>query len=226
MSCDGLRVLVTAGMPAQILRMSEVSPAIVGGRLAAGEVGVVPTETVYGLGIIPGHAASLGRVYDLKGRPPQMNLPVLIGTSEHLDMLGVDFNPTAQQLAELFWPGPLTIVMGFDPHKRRPDWLAHRDEVAVRFPAFEFLIRVTSVTGPLLLTSANAHGDGAKSKAPEALQSLLGEPDFVVDAGTLANTPSTIINTRRNPAVVERLGSITLSDLDSFIRDNRLTTEA
>ncbi len=206
--------------------MSRTDPAEIGLRLAAGEVAVLPTETVYGLGIVPGQVKPLTRVFELKGRPPDLNLPVLISGLSQLEELGVDFNSTARQLAQRFWPGPLTIVMGFTESKRRPDWLKDRIEVAIRFPAFEFLVRIANTTGPLLLTSANAHGEGAKDTVHDALHSLLGEPDFAVDAGTLARIPSTIINTRRAPAVLERTGAITATDLDSFIRAKTLTVES
>src|SRR5262245_51949964 len=210
---------------APFVPMSEVDARQIARWLADGSVVVVPTETVYGLAVKPGDAASADRVFALKGRPPEMNLPVVIGHVEQLAPLAVDFNDTARELAEAFWPGPLTIVMGFRADRPRPAWLSGRDEIAIRFPAFALLRDVANAAGPILLTSANGHGLGPKPVARDAVDSLHGAPDFVVDGGTLTSTPSTIINTRRTPARVERMGAVTAADLRAFIERKRVVLD-
>jgi len=185
--------------------------------LANGAIVIVPTETVYGLAIKPGIAASAQRVYELKARPRDFNLPVVIGAVEQLEELGVDFNDIAQRLARKFWPGPLTLVMGFRDDVVRPAWLEDRVEVAIRFPDFPLLREVARIGGPMLLTSANAHGTGAKNVARDAIDSLHGEADYVIDGGTLSPTPSTIVNVRVVPAVIERIGALTEADLAEYV---------
>ncbi|HEX2254160.1 MAG TPA: L-threonylcarbamoyladenylate synthase [Thermoanaerobaculia bacterium] len=188
--------------------VTTVSAEEVAGWLRAGKVVVVPTETVYGLAVRAGDPEGLRRVFALKDRPAEVNLPVLIGHPDQLAGLGVDFDPVARALAERFWPGPLTLVMGFEAAAERPAWLAGRVEVAVRLPDLELLRRVAELAGPLLLTSANRHGTGPKTSVAEAVASLAGEVDAAVDAGVLSSVPSTIVNTRRVPPVVERVGSL------------------
>lgn len=185
--------------------------------LASGAVVILPTETVYGLAIKPGDPATAQRVYELKSRPRDFNLPVVIGAIDQLASLGVDFNDTARQLAERFWPGPLTLAMGFRADAERPSWLAGRIEVAIRFPDMRLLRDIATAGGPILLTSANAHGTGPKQVAREAVESLHGAVDYVVDGGTLSPTPSTIVNVRLIPAVIERIGALTTTDLQQFI---------
>lgn len=185
--------------------------------LARGAVVIVPTETVYGLAIKPGIAASAQRVYELKARPRDFNLPVVIGAVEQLEQLGVDFNDVAQRLAKKFWPGPLTLAMGYRDDALRPAWLAGRIEVAVRFPDFPLLREVARIGGPFLLTSANAHGTGAKNVAKEAVDSLHGEVDYVIDGGTLSPTPSTIVNVRLVPPVIERVGALSEAELADYV---------
>ena len=199
-------------VPAQAVSADEVAA-----WLAAGQVVVVPTETVYGLAVRAGDPAGLRRVFALKDRPAEVNLPVLIGHPDQLAGLGVDFNPVARALAERFWPGPLTLVMGFDPAAERPAGLAGRVEVAVRLPDLELLRRVAELAGPLLLTSANRHGTGPKTTAAEALASLAGEVDAAVDAGLLSSVPSTIVNTRLAPPVIERQGSLAAAAIREVI---------
>ena len=201
----------------RVIPASQVTADDVAAWLSGGAIVVLPTETVYGLAAKPGTASSIRRIFELKGRPRELNLPVLIGSTDQLTELGVDFNETARRLANAFWPGPLTIVMGFRPDRARPAWLSGRVEVAIRLPAFQLLRTVANTAGPILLTSANGHGTGPKDVAREAVDSLHGTPDFVVDGGTLASTPSTIVNTRRSPARIERMGAITAADLREFI---------
>ena len=177
---------------------------------------ILPTETVYGLAIQPGISGQ-ERVFELKGRPEELNLPVIIGAADQLGGLGVDYNRTARLLAEKLWPGPLTLVMGFAPGRERPAWLAGREEVAVRLPAHELLREVAKAAGPILVTSANRHGTGAKSVASEAAASLRGTVDLIVDGGTLSSTPSTIVNTRCSPPRIERVGMISAAEIEELI---------
>jgi L-threonylcarbamoyladenylate synthase len=195
----------------------EVSVQQVVSWLESGATVVLPTETVYGLAVTPGNPEALARVYQLKGRPSDMNLPVVVGEIQQLAALGVDFNHTAEILAKRFWPGPLTLVMGFSKDRERPRWLEGRVEVAVRFPAHDLLRNIAVSAGPFLLTSANGHGTGPKRDAHEAATSLHGAADHVIDAGLLLPTPSTIINVRFAPAVIERKGAITMSELQQFV---------
>ncbi len=199
------------------VRVREVSGRQIGGWLTAGAVVVLPTETVYGLAVRPGNPATAQRVFDLKGRPQALNLPVLIGALDQLAGLGVDFNAAARRLADRFWPGPLTLVMGFAPGGGRPGWLAGRDEVAIRLPGLALLRETAAAAGPILVTSANGHGAGAKSVAAEAVASLHGTADVVVDGGTLSPLPSTIVNTRVAPPRIERPGAIEESEIAELL---------
>ncbi len=197
--------------------VSRIRPEEVARRLSEGHIAVVPTETVYGLAVIPGNPDALKRVYNIKGRPREFNLPVVIGSETQLAKLAVDFNELAGQLAKTFWPGPLTLVLGFVANSARPTWLEGRVEVAVRFPAHEFLCQVAQIAGPFFLTSANAHGLGPFRTAKKALDSLTGAVDFVVDGGTITSTPSTIVNVRTTPGRIERIGAIDLAMLAEFV---------
>jgi len=209
----------------QWISADDANAELIAAWLAEGAVVIVPTETVYGLAIKPGVASSAQRVYDLKARPRDFNLPVVIGAVEQLASLGVDFNDVARRLAGRFWPGPLTLAMGYRPDTPRPSWLAGRIEVAVRFPDMKLLRDVAVAGGPFLLTSANAHGTGAKNVAREAVDSLHGDVDYVIDGGTLSPTPSTIVNVRLSPAVIERMGAVTEADLEEFIEAGDVVRE-
>lgn len=199
------------------VRVGDVPATEIARWLTAGAVVIVPTETVYGLAITPGNAARVRRMFELKARPEELNLPVVIGAVDQLHGLGVDFNDRAKLLADHFWPGPLTLVLGFSGDDVRPEWLAGRAEVAIRFPGMALLREVALAAGPLLLTSANAHGTGPKRIAAEAAASLKGEVDYIVDGGLLSDTPSTIVNMRHTPARIERVGAVSAAELETLL---------
>ena len=181
--------------------------------LRAGGVVVVPTDTVYGLAARPGDGDAVQAVYRAKGRPEGMHLPVLAVDVEQVRALGVAFTAAAGALARWWWPGPLTLVFGFDPALDRPAWLAGRDEVAVRVPDHDFLRALLAQTGVLVVTSANPHGAPTPRTAHDVAASLGPAIDLVVDGGSLRDVPSTLVNVHGTEPVVEREGAISRADV-------------
>lgn len=174
--------------------------------LRAGGIVLLPTDTVYGIASLPGTVAKL---YQAKGRPASLNIPVLVGAVAQVEDLGMDLGPAGRALAGAFWPGALTLVSGFQPGRRLPAWLQGRDEVAVRYPRSLLVERITAVVGPLLVTSANLHGQPTPTEAHRAAASLAVPPDLVIDGGPLeGGTPSTLVNVRTSPPTIQRLGAV------------------
>ena len=96
-------------------------------------------------------------------------------------------------------------------------WLEGRDEIAVRIPDDERLLAILRATGPLLVTSANAHGSGTPETLAGALSQLDGAPDLAIDGGLLQVVPSTLVNCRREPPVVEREGAIPAREIEEIL---------
>jgi L-threonylcarbamoyladenylate synthase len=176
--------------------------------LRAGEVVVVPTDTVYGLAALPDVEGAVGRIYLAKDRPDHVHLPVLAASLDQVRRLGVAFTAGATTLASRWWPGPLTLAFGFAEHASRPPWLADRDEVAVRIPQNDFLLTLLHATGVLVVTSANRHGATTPVSAPEAGRLLAPHVKLVIDAGTLDSSPSTLVNVHSARPEIEREGAI------------------
>jgi L-threonylcarbamoyladenylate synthase len=176
--------------------------------LRAGEVIVVPTDTVYGIAALPDVQGAAHRIYLAKDRPAHLQLPVLAASLDQIHALGVEFTAAATVLATRWWPGPLTLAFGFSTAATRPPWLAARDEVAVRIPQNDFLLALLRTTGPLLVTSANRHGAPTPASAQEAGQQLAPHVDLAIDAGELDASPSTLVNVHSPVAEVEREGAI------------------
>ncbi|MDR2131228.1 MAG: threonylcarbamoyl-AMP synthase [Odoribacteraceae bacterium] len=176
--------------------------------LRAGGVVLLPTDTVYGLAARPDDDAALDRLFALKARPREVYLPVMVAGAAWLEGLGVEMNEAARRLSRSrFMPGPLTLVLGFGAGERVA-WLAGREEVAVRVPDDAFLLAVLREAGPLLVTSANRHGRGTRERARDILPELAGAPDLVIERGRGREVPSTIVNCRREPPVIERRGLV------------------
>jgi L-threonylcarbamoyladenylate synthase len=181
--------------------------------LRAGEVVLVPTDTVYGLAALPDRAEAVRRIYAAKERPAHLPLPVLAASLAQVRQLGVEFPEAATVLAGRWWPGPLTMAFGLPAGSTPPPWLSGREEVAVRIPAHDFLLALMEDTGVLVVTSANRHGAPTSPSAAEAGAQVAPHVDLVIDAGMLTVVPSTLVNVRGPVAVVERAGAITEQEI-------------
>ena len=183
--------------------------------LLGGGVVLLPTDTVYGLAVCPRFPEAVDRLYALKQRPGNLNIPVMVARAEGLRSLGLDINDRAGKLLRSsFIPGALTLAMGF-ARGPRVAWLAGREEVAVRIPDDARMLAVLEKTGPLLVTSANRHGRPTPESCPEILRQLEGRPDMAIDIGNLRTVPSTLVNCRYDPPVVEREGVISRLALEA-----------
>jgi len=186
--------------------------------LVAGGVVLVPTDTVYGLAVHPEHDDAVGRLFAMKGRPRSVNLPVMVSSADQVSELGgVLTDPARRLLSSAFFPGPLTVALGICA-ERAPGWLAGRQEAAFRAPADSFLLAVLQATGPLLVTSANAHARRTPESVAPILAVLASPPDYVVDGGVRATVPSTLVNCRATPPGIERVGVISRAEIEAVLQ--------
>jgi L-threonylcarbamoyladenylate synthase len=186
--------------------------------LKTGGVALLPTDTVYGLAASPLFPNAVARIFELKARPTQQNLPIMVASVHDMEAMGLDINNAVKKILHSdFVPGDITIVMGF---KTTPSvsWLEGREEVAVRIPNHPKMLAILEKTGPLLVTSANRHGNPTTPlTVPEILADLTGEPSITMDGGSVENVPSTIVNCRVSPPKIERTGRISYEDLFNLL---------
>ena len=182
-------------------------------HLKRGGLLAYPTETVYGFGGLPTHAV-IKRLLALKEREPAKPMLLLIQDGESVSDL--TWTPEAVELADVFWPGSVTLVLS-DPGARYPEGVRGFDGgVAVRVSPHP-LVRelVSGVGGPIVSTSANRRGEAPALDAQGALGAALaagaGEDLWVLDGGALEpSPPSTIIDCSGPEPVVLRQGAIPL----------------
>jgi L-threonylcarbamoyladenylate synthase len=185
--------------------------------LENGGVVLLPTDTVYGLAVCPKFDDAIDRLFKLKRRPRNVNLPIMVASDDELEALGFEVSESARRLLRSpLIPGSLTLAMGFSSDYR-PAWLAGRDEAAVRIPNDERLLAVLRRAGPLLVTSANAHSAETPDNVADILAQLDGAPDLSIDGGTLRTTASTLVNCRLDPPAIERIGVVPESEVLKYL---------
>jgi L-threonylcarbamoyladenylate synthase len=178
-------------------------------RLLVGEIGIIPTETVYGLMCTAENQSGRERIYDIKKRDTGRPLQFLIGSIADLMMLNMEPSQELLQLADKFWPGPLTIIA--------PD-VDHRD-IGVRIPHHPFVLAVlNSLKKPLLATSANRSGIDPVISARSRFLDLIGLPDFCVFNNEMKGIASTVIKLNGSTFEILRSGPITTHDLETALR--------
>ena len=158
------------------------------GAVRRGQLVVLPTDTVYGLGVDAFDADGVQRLLDAKGRGRDMPPPVLVSAATTLEALATDLPPWAEGLIERYWPGPLTLVCRQQPSLRW-DLGETRGTVAVRMPDHQGALDLLGRTGPLAVSSANLTGEPAATDADEA-ERMLGDYVEVVLDVTLVAEPT------------------------------------
>jgi L-threonylcarbamoyladenylate synthase len=178
-------------------------------RLRAGEVVVLPTETVYGLAANALDPAAVGRVFDLKGRPLHNPLIVHVVGVEMARRCAADWPATADALARAFWPGPLTIVL--PKAEEIPAMVtAGGDTVGLRWPSHPFIQAVIVRCGfPLAAPSANLSNQLSPTQAQHVLKTLDGRVGLVVDGGQCqVGIESTVVDLAAAPPRILRPGLV------------------
>lgn len=177
--------------------------------LLAGDVVVIPTDTVYGVAALPPFTA---RLFEVKARPTDVALPVLAADLEQAFGLVAEASPVARRLAERFWPGGLTLVL---PRADHVDWdLGGTDAatIGIRVPDHDVPRQLARQVGPLVTTSANLHGRPTPETAA-GVTAELGAGLVVVDGGRCAGAPSTVVAVDGDVWRVLRVGRIPVDAL-------------
>jgi L-threonylcarbamoyladenylate synthase len=171
-----------------------------------------PTDTVYGLAVLPNEEATVGRLYTVKGRNSQKAISILVGDVSQLECVADRMGPMATQLADRFWPGPLTLVV--PRHSSLPSNLSPDPTIGVRMPDHPVVLALLRHVGPLAVTSANLSGQAIANTAQEVLAQLKGRIHLILDGGhTPGGVPSTVVDCTGTDLVLLRPGPISYDDL-------------
>lgn len=189
----------------------------------AGELVVFPTETVYGLGADALNRGAVEKIFAAKGRPLSDPLIVHIADMDALDALVTQVLAEARLLANVFWPGPLTMIL---PASERVPRLvtAGLETVAIRMPRHPVALALIRATGsPIAAPSANRFMHVSPTTAQHVLSDLAGRVPLILDGGPCeVGVESTVLDVTATPPRILRPGGVSLEALRAVLPEVEL----
>ncbi len=194
--------------------------------LKGGGLVAYPTDTVYGLGASMLIPEAVLRIYEVKRRPRDMALPLLLADVSQMDEVTVAIPPLARFLAEKFLPGALTLVL-YKAESVSDVITAGSPKVAVRVPNHPVPLALISGLGtPITGTSANLSGKPSPLTAGEVASQIGGNVDLIIDCGRVpGGVESTVVDVTGNAPVILREGAISKEELERMCASSGLRVE-
>ncbi len=177
--------------------------------LKNGGIVAYPTETFYGLGAKFDLEDSLKNLYDIKQRPEEKAMPLIIGDKGLLPIVAASVNSIAVLLMNRFWPGPLTLI--FPARENLSEYItAGTHKVAVRIPGESFALHLAKTANfPITATSANPSSMTPAQDAETVISYFGDKIDLIIDGGlTAGGLPSTIVDVTGDKIKILREGVI------------------
>ena len=178
--------------------------------LNSGGIGVIPTDTVYGVVCSTFSKDTIERMYSVVKRYLDKPFIILISDISDLQKFGIEIDPALEEKLQKVWPGKVSVILPCIDEKFT---YLHRgkESLAFRLPDDKSLQDVLKQTGPLASTSANPQGLPTAQTIEEA-QNYFGDAvGFYVDGGELSPTPSTLISFEKGKMKILREGAVTLN---------------
>ncbi len=188
--------------------IAKAAVAVRGGQLV-----VLPTDTLYGIGADAFDHDAVRALLDAKGRGREMPPPVLVPDVRTVDGLAADVPAYARALIERFWPGPLTVVLHAQPSLMW-DLGDTNGTVAVRMPDHELALALLTEIGPMAVSSANRTGYPAARSLVDAATQLGAAVEVYLDGGPVrTGLPSTIVDCTGERPVLLRRGALSEEEI-------------
>lgn len=187
--------------------LEDVEPIILGGG-----IGVLPTDTLYGVVGSALKKEAVERIYELRKRESGKPMIILIPSADALESFGIALGEAEKKKLSALWPGKVSVVLAC-PSEEFAYLHRGRDTLAFRVPAGRRLREFLKTVGPLVAPSANLAGEKPAATCAEAEGYFGGGVDFYVDAGRLESEPSTLVRMEKNGALaVLREGAVKIDD--------------
>lgn len=191
--------------------------AAAAGAVRAGQLVVLPTDTVYGLGCDAFSSLAVHGLLDAKGRGRDMPVPVLVGSWSTVDGLVLGVPAQARELIEAFWPGGLSLVL---PHAPSLAWDLGdtRGTVMLRMPLHPVALELLRDVGPMAVSSANRSGHPPPVSVEQAREQLAERVPVYLDGGHCGEpVASTIVDLTADEPVMLREGAITAAEITEVL---------
>ena len=206
-------------METLILAENEANTAAIAAKiLIEGGLVALPTETVYGLGANGLDREAVAKIFQAKGRPQDNPLILHIAKPEQMEEICKDIPPCAWELAEKFWPGPLTMVLPCKDHVPSIT-TANLNTVAVRCPRTPITREIIALAGvPIAAPSANLSGKPSTTTAGHVFHDMAGKIQAIVDGGPCSvGLESTIVDLTGEKPRLLRPGGVTPEQLQAVL---------
>lgn len=186
--------------------------------LRDGGVVAFPTDTVYGVGVDPFQPDAVRKLYQIKGRPIDKPIPILVGSVGDVERVAQNLPPIFSQLAERFWPGGLTLIV--EAKSLPPEITAGGDTVGVRMPDHPLALALLRRFGGAIATTSANKSDEPPATSAEEVQSELGAlVSIILDGGqTTTKIASTVLDLSVLPPQIRRDGGISMDQLAPILR--------
>lgn len=182
-----------------------------------GGVIVFPTRNLYGLGADAFNPDAVARVFDIKRRPPDKPVSILIPSRRDLDRLVTDIPAAAIKLMDRFWPGRITLVFPARPEVS-PVLTAGTGKIGIRVPEHPVAVAlIAALDRPITGTSANLSGMPGVHRIGDLPQAIIDSVDLVLDAGDLKiGVGSTVVDVTTDPPEMLREGEVSMQELKAI----------
>jgi L-threonylcarbamoyladenylate synthase len=160
-------------------------------------VGVIPTDTLYGLVGSAFSKKAINRIYKIKNRDKSKKLIVLISSLKDLEKFKIKINKEEAKILEKFWPGKVSIII---------------KNIAFRYPKNKKLLELLKKTGPLVAPSANKEGENPAESIKKAKEYFKDSIDFYLGGGTLKSKPSTLLKIEKEKIEILREGIVKINN--------------
>ncbi len=192
--------------------IEEAVAAAMEGRLI-----VLPTDTVYGIGARPDSREATDRLFEAKGRGHDLQLPVLIASSEAAEQVA-HLDERARRLSGAWWPGPLTLVLPRTALSLSWHLGGDPSTIGIRIPRHPLARAVLSSAGPLAVSSANRSGDPPAVTCDE-LMDTFGDAVaiYLCQDEPVAGAASTVVDLTKDEPAVLREGEVSADDIMALL---------
>ena len=202
----------------QVINKEELADCVQ--TLRKGGVIIFPTETVYGIGTNAYCEESVKKIYEVKQRPGEKPLSIMVGNAEEISKYAVISNEIEEKIIKNFMPGPLTIIL-----KKKTgifDYISSgKDTIGIRIPDNKMIMSILKESKlPVVAPSANISGKPSGIILEEILKDFDGKVDICINGGKAKlSEPSTIVQVIDNKPVILRQGEIKLEEIEEVLKN-------
>ncbi len=179
--------------------------------LQSGGVGVIPTDTIYGIVGSALDFETVARIYKLRKRNLKKPMIILIASVDGVSLFGIEPDVKTKRILKKLWPGKVSVIL---PCKLKEFEYLHRGtkQLAFRLPKLKWLRELLEETGPLVVPSANFEGEPPAKTIREAKKYFGNKIEFYIDAGRLESKPSTLVKIEKGKLKVLREGAVKIAN--------------